>query len=252
MSKKAYLLILFALFSFFFCTEVKKDNSQELLTYTISEPILVPEPSGLDLSFDEKAFWVVSDQNSKVYLIDSWGKEIKSFKVKGEDLEGITVVNDSLLAIVIERTNEVVIIDTSGSELKRSALNLGKEFNSGLEGITYDAKHKKYYLLNEKKPRLLITLNANLEELSRDTLNFAKDFSGIFFDDINNTLWMLSDESQQIINTDLSGNPIKKFKIKVSQPEGITFNKDRTKLYIVSDKTNNFYVFDIKDKISKK
>ena len=203
------------------------------------------EPSGIDISYDEKGFWVVSDQNSKVYLIDSWGKEIKNFEVNGEGLEGITVIDDGTLAVVLERTREVIILDTSGKEMKRAALELEGELNSGLEGITYDPKEKKFYIINEKRPRLLITLDQNLKELKRDTLNFSKDVSEIFFDDIDNTLWILSDESQRLFNTDISGDLIKEFKIKVIQPEGITFNKTRTKLYIVSDKTENLYVFNL-------
>ena len=245
MSKKVYLFILFALFSFSLCKEVKREKSPEVLTYNLSEPISIPQPSGLDLSFDENGFWVVSDQNSKVYLIDSWGKEIKSFEVKGEDLEGITVVNDSMLAVVLERTGEVVILDTSGNEMKRATLNLEGELNSGLEGITYNPKRKKFYILNEKNPRLLLTLDENLTELKRDTIKFSKDVSGIFFDDKDNTLWILSDESQEIYKTNLVGKVIREFKIKVTQPEGITLNEDRTKLYLVSDKTGNLYVFDL-------
>lgn len=84
----------------------------------------------------------MSDQNSKVYLIDSWGREVKSFKVDGEDLEGITVIDERTLAVVLEKTREVVILDTSGLELKRRKLNLKGELNSGLEGITYDPKEK--------------------------------------------------------------------------------------------------------------
>lgn len=245
MSKKVYLFILFALFSFSLCKEVKREKSPEVLTYNLSEPIPIPEPSGLDLSFNENGFWVVSDQNSKVYLIDSWGNEIKSFEVNGEDLEGITVVNDSTLAIVLERTREVVILDTSGNELKRATLNLGGELNSGLEGITYNPEKKIFYVLNEKNPRLLITLDENLIELKRDTIKFAKDFSGIFFDDNDNSLWILSDENQEIYKTDLAGKVIREFKIKVKQPEGIALNKDRTKLFLVSDVTGNLYVFDL-------
>jgi len=245
MSKKVYLFILFALFSFSCCNEVKREKSPEVLTYYQSEPILVPEPSGLDLSFNEKGFWVVSDQNSKVYLIDSRGKEIKSFEINGEDLEGISVVSDSLLAVVLERTREVVIIDTSGHELKRATINLEGELNSGLEGITYNPEKKIFYVLNEKNPGLLLTLDENLIEQGRDTLNFAKDFSGIFFDDNDNSLWILSDESQRIFKTDLSGVPIKEFKIKVAQSEGITLNKARTKLFLVSDVTGNLYVFNL-------
>lgn len=228
-----------------FSCNKKQEESLKTLTFSVAEEIPVPEPSGIDISYDEKGFWVVSDQNSKVYLIDSWSKEIKNFKVNGEGLEGITVIDDSTLAVVLERTREVVILDTSGKELKRAALELEGELNSGLEGITYDPKGKKFYIINEKRPRLLITLDQNLKELKRDTLNFSKDVSEIFFDDIDNTLWILSDESQRLFNTDISGDLIKEFKIKVIQPEGITFNKTRTKLYIVSDKTENLYVFNL-------
>jgi len=223
----------------------KEEEKLKTLTFSIAEEIPVPEPSGIDLTFNEEGFWIVSDENSKVYLIDSWGKEIKNFKINGEDLEGITVINDSTLAVVLERSREVVILDTSGKELKRTPLDLEGELNSGLEGITYDPKVKRFYIVNEKKPRLLIALDENLVELRRDTINFSKDVSGIFFDENDNTLWILSDESQRIYKTDLSGNPIEEFKIRITQPEGITINKARTKLYIVSDKTENLYVFDL-------
>ena len=245
MSKKVFLYVFFTAFIAIACKEVKNENSPELLTFYIAEPIPVPEPSGLDLSFDEKAFWIVSDQDSKVYLIDSWGRKSKSFEVEGEDIEGITVVTDSTIAIVLERTREVVILDTAGKELKRASLNLDGDLNSGLEGITYNPKEKNFYVLNEKKPRLLLTLDENLVELKRDTLNFAKDFSGLFFDGNDNTLWLLSDENQKIYKTDLSGKVIREYRIKVKQPEGITLNKDRTKLYIVSDITGNLYVFSL-------
>jgi len=245
MHKIFYLSVfLFVVLLAFSCNK-KQEESLKTLTFSVAQEIPVPESSGIDLTYDEKGFWVVSDQNSKVYLIDSWGNEIKNFKVNGEGLEGITVIDDNTLAVVLERTREVVILDTSGKELKRAALELEGELNSGLEGITYDPKEKIFYILNEKRPRLLITLDQNLMELKRDTLNFSKDVSEIFFDDIDNTLWILSDESQRLFNTDLSGDLIKEFKIKVIQPEGITFNKTRTKLYIVSDKTENLYVFDL-------
>lgn len=245
MDKIIYLSVfLFVVLMAISCNN-KEEEKLKTLTFSIAEEIPVPEPSGIDLTFNEEGFWIVSDENSKVYLIDSWGKEIKNFKINGEDLEGITVINDSTLAVVLERSREVVILDTSGKELKRTPLDLEGELNSGLEGITYDPKVKRFYIVNEKKPRLLIALDENLVELRRDTINFSKDVSGIFFDENDNTLWILSDESQRIYKTDLSGNPIEEFKIRITQPEGITINKARTKLYIVSDKTENLYVFDL-------
>jgi uncharacterized protein YjiK len=243
--KIVYLSVFLLLLLMVISCNNKEEEKLKTLTFLKAEEIPVPEPSGIDLTYNEEGFWIVSDQNSKVYLIDSWGKEVRSFKVNGEDLEGITVINDSTLAVVLERSREVVILDTSGKELKRAALELEGELNSGLEGITYNQKEKKFYVVNEKKPQLLIILDKNLAELRRDTLKFSKDVSGIFFDDIDNTLWILSDESQRIFRTDLSGNLIEEFKIKITQPEGITLNKTRTKFYIVSDKTENLYVFDL-------
>ena len=245
MSKVIYLSIFILAGVVTFCTKDKNENTVKTLSFTIAEKIPVPEPSGLALSSDERNFWVVSDENSKVYLIDSWGRVVKSFQVIGEDLEGIAVMNNSALAVVLERSREIVVLDTSGTEIKRAALELEGESNSGLEGITYDPAEKKFYILNEKKPRLLVTLDKNLSELKRDTLNFAKDVSGIYFDSSKKILWILSDESQRIFKTDLSGNPLEEFKIKVTQPEGITLNKAGTKLYLVSDKTSTLYVYNL-------
>ena len=226
------------------CKMNKVDDNIKNLQFSIAEGIPVPEPSGLDLTYDETGFWIVSDENSTVFLIDSWGKEVKRFKVKGDDLEGITVIDTSRLAVVLERSREVVILDTSGKELKRVKLELTGELNSGLEGITYNPEQKRFYILNEKDPILLLTLDENLSELSRDKLSFLKDAAGIYFDPADNKLWILSDENQMIFQTNLSGSEILgRYKIKVKQPEGITFNKDGTKLYIVSDNSGSLYVF---------
>jgi uncharacterized protein YjiK len=229
-----------------YCGTNKKDEKVKTLTFSVAEKIPVTEPSGLVLSADEKAFWTVSDQTAEVYLFDGWGKIIKSFKLDGEDPEGITIVEDSTLAVVLERSREIIILDTAGNEIKRASINLKGDLNSGLEGITYDPAEKKFYLINEKNPLLLITLDQNLVEIKRDTLNFSKDVSGIFYDSELKVLWILSDENQRIYKTDFSGNPIEEFRIKVTQPEGIAFNKARARLYIISDRTENLYVFNLK------
>jgi len=245
-TKTNILLAIFILIIILGCKMDKDESTTKNLQFSIAEKIPVTEPSGLDLTYDETGFWVVSDENSSVYLIDSWGKEIKSFKVNGYDLEGITVIDKARLAVVLERTREVVVLDTSGTELMRAKLELTGELNSGLEGITYDPEQKKFYLVNEKDPILLLTLDENLAELSRDTLKFLKDASGIYFDSADNKLWILSDENQMIVKTNLSGNEIyEKYVIKVEQPEGITFNKEGNRLYLVSDIQGSLYVFNL-------
>ena len=176
-TKIIYMIIpaFFLLISF--CGTDKQEEKAKTLTFTVAEKIPVSEPSDLAISSDEKAFWTVSDQSAEVYLFDGWGRIIKSFKLNGEDPEGITVIDDSTIAVVLERSREVIILDTAGKEIKRASINLNGELNNGLEGISYDPKEKRFFVLNEKKPRLLITLDQNLVEMKRDTLNFSKDVS---------------------------------------------------------------------------
>ena len=239
--------LIFILISITFWGCVKK-NDEELKThinYLKVYDIPVSEPSGLDLTYTESGFWTVSDENSTVYKLNNWGKIEKCFTVKGIDLEGVSVVDDKTIAVVLERVREIALLDTSGNELKRIKVDLEGELNKGLEGISYDPENKKFFLLNEKDPCLLLSFGENLNELSRDTLNFKKDASGIHFDAKNKLLWILSDESQCITKCDLKGNPIKKYYISVPQPEGITIDAEGKKIYIVSDINNALYVFNL-------
>jgi uncharacterized protein YjiK len=206
-------------------------------------PIKVPEPSGLALSFDDNYFWSVGDSDSKVYKLDLSGNIVKSFIVNGEDLEGVTVIDSTNLAVILERTREVVVVDTSGKEIKRKKFDLKGKLNEGLEGICIDVIKGDFYFLNEKRPGLLIRTDNNFNEIFRKEIKLAKDYSDIFFSKDDNTLWILSDESKKIIQTDLSGKKIKEYKINVDQPEGLVIDSKNKKIFIVSDKKEELYEF---------
>jgi uncharacterized protein YjiK len=226
------------------CKE-KEQQSKRTLTYIGAYAISVPEPSGLDLTFNERGFWTVSDETSTIYRLDNEGNVVQTMKIDGDDLEGITVIDEGKLAVVLERSREIVFIDTSGTELKRKELPFKGEKNSGLEGITYNPENGHFYLLNEKKPSLLIELDDQLEIVSLDTLNFSKDVSGIYYDPSNRILWVLSDENQLIVKTDLNGIAIERLSVSIVQPEGITIDKKGKRIYIVSDKRETLYVYQI-------
>jgi uncharacterized protein YjiK len=206
-------------------------------------PIKVPEPSGFALSFDAKYFWSVGDSDSKVYKLDFNGNVIRSFVINGEDLEGITVIDSTHLAVILERTREVVIVDTSGKEVKRKQFDLKGRLNEGLEGICFDFNTREFYFVNEKRPGLLIKTDSSFNEIFRKELKLAKDYSDIFFSQADNTIWMLSDESRKIIQTDLEGKMIKEYYIKVQQPEGLVVDYKNKRVFIVSDKKEEFYEF---------
>jgi uncharacterized protein YjiK len=239
------LIIILISVTFFGCGKKEDEQTKTHLNYLKAYDIPVSEASGLDLTFTENGFWTVSDENSTVYKLDNWGKIEKSITVNGIDLEGVSVVDEKTLAIVLERGREIVIFDTSGIESKRMNVDLTGELNNGLEGITYDPANKVFFVLNEKNPCLLLTFDKNLNELSRDTLSFIKDASGIHFDAKNKSLWILSDESQCVAKCDLNGNLLQKYYITVTQPEGLTLDAEVNKMYIVSDINNALYVFSL-------
>ncbi len=238
------LIILLLTLSQYKCNTNRQESPiQENLFLQKVTPINVPEPSGLALSYTGEFFWSVSDNDSKVYKMDLSGNVINSFGINGEDIEGITVIDSIFLAVILERTREVVIVDTTGKELKRKKFDLNGNLNERLEGICFDSKTKNFYFLNEKHPGLLIKTDSCFNEVFRKKIKLAKDYSDIFFSKDDNTLWILSDESKKINQTDLKGNKIKQYWIDVEQPEGIVVDFKNKKVFIVSDKKEELYEF---------
>lgn len=206
-------------------------------------PIKVPEPSGLALSYDGKYFWAVSDEENKVFKLNLSGKIVSSFTVNGEDLEGVTVIDSIKLAVIFERTREVLILDTLGNEISRQKFNLNGKLNEGLEGVCFNETERTFYLVNEKDPGLLIKTDINFKVIFQNKLNLANDYSDICYSKDDNTLWILSDESKKIIQTDLEGNKLIEYKIKVTQPEGLVVDIKNKKVFIVCDKKERLYEF---------
>lgn len=243
--RKTYLFFI-ALFLVTIISCKEKEQPPKIpLSYVGAYAISVPEPSGLDMTQDNRGFWTVSDETSTIYRLDNEGNVVQTIKVDGFDFEAITLIDDTVLVILQERTREMVFLNTSGTEFKRIKLDLEGELNSGPEGIAFNPKNRHFYVLNEKKPSLFVELDEQLNIIKKDTLKFCKDVSGLYFDEKNQLLWMLSDESQLVIKTDLNGKLIEKIAITIPQPEGITLSQDGKKLFIVSDNKETLYVFNI-------
>ena len=244
MRKIPLLITALFLIAIISCKE-KEQPPEKPLTYIGAYAISVPEPSGLVMTQDNKGFWTISDETSTIYRLDNEGIVVQTIIVEGIDFEGITLIDDTTLVILQERTREMVFLDTSGTELKRIKLDLEGELNSGPEGIAFNPKNRHFYILNEKKPSLFVELDEQLNIIRKDTLKFCKDVSGLYFDEANQILWMLSDESQLVIKTDLNGKLLEKIDITIAQPEGITLSEDGRNLYIVSDNKETLYVFKV-------
>jgi uncharacterized protein YjiK len=235
------LLLSFLLLVFVGCDKIKEqpEKLKPVETYSLK----ISEPSGLALFKDK--LWIVSDNKNTVYQTNFKGEVEFSFKINGNDPEGITGFDDSLLAIVLEISNEILVTDFNGNKISKTSIDIQESSNSGLEGITYNPSNGHFYLVNEKNPVLLIETDKNSKELSRKKTKDVKDLSGISYSTKEDCLWLLSDEDRKIIKASLDGDFIKEYKINVDQPEGIAVDDENNLLYVVSDKEEKLYVYKI-------
>jgi uncharacterized protein YjiK len=230
----------------FFCNFDKNINSKPiLLSPKSSIKLTVPEPSGLCYDSNSNSLWTVSDEDTTICNIDLSGNVVKKIKVNGYDLEGITMFNDSTLITILERSREVVFINKNGIEQKRFSLKIGGKPNEGLEGIAFNPNNNYLYLIKEKNPCLLIETDLEGKVFSERKLNISKDLSGLYYDIIKDELWIISDESKAIFKCKTDGTIINEFKVDIKQIEGIAIDFTNSLLYLVSDKTEKLYTFDL-------
>lgn len=230
------ILVLFA------CKKDKQDPDQ--LALLSSYIVIVPECSGL-CDYIGNSFLTVSDSLSKVYVIDRQGIVLDSLLYEGNNLEGVTFdpINRHIF-VVEENTNEVVELDSLGNELNRFSVQVNNFIvKHGLEGITFDASSNHLFLVSEKSPGSLFEMTLDGQQLSRRELSFAEDYSSIYFDNNQNKLWILSDDSGTLTRCDLFGNSEKIWLTNIKKGEGLVVDSPNNKVYIISDKASQLFVF---------
>jgi uncharacterized protein YjiK len=210
-------------------------------------PLQTLEPSGLCLSENGHSLWTVSDSNGEISEISFEGAELRRLKTGLKDVEGVAALGDSTLALILERSREIVIVDLFGREKRRAPIDIQGLKNEGLEGIAFDRDGEVFYVLKEKSPGLLVVLNQDMEELSRHVLTFAMDYSSIEFEPVRKHLWVMSDESRSIHVFDLNLKQVASFDVNVRQPEGLAVDYKNKKIYVVSDNREKLYVFTFAD-----
>lgn len=229
------------------CKEAPKPENQKIpAEFLTSYKTDVPEPSDLCLSYDGKALWTVSDEENSAYLISFKGKILQTVKLNGVDPEGITVVDDTTFAVVFERERIFAKYLTSGKEIFRKKFDEFKgELNTGFEGLTINTKNGHYFIVNEKNPRLLIELDADLNVIVKTELTDTDDYSGVFYDDTLDQLWIISDENNAIMQCDFDGSIKESFRVTVPQMEGIAVDHKTKRIYAISDITGELFVYKI-------
>ena len=215
-----------------------KDGSSFQLT--------IPEPSGLAFSSSKDALYTVSDKNGGIYKISFTGDVIEKIPSGAHDLEGIAIdKSNGDIWVVEEKQQRIFRISKDGRILNKiSDIHIKTKDNSGFEGIAIN--DHLLYILVEKNPGILIVYNISLKTWEKYKLSFADDYSGIDFDNTDNTLWIVSDESKTLNHCNLDGTLIESQKIDVSQAEGVVVDRENGIAWIIDDAGHKLHRIRIK------
>jgi len=207
-----------------------------------SYKIKVKEPSGLAINDAGNVLYTVGDKTSKIYKLSIKGEVLKKIECEGNNLEGVSTFTSNKLLLAEEGAKTIIVFDLEtgqGSNHKIKYKN--KDKNSGIEGVSYDQNSEIIFIVNEKNPGKLIKLRKDFTVLAKFDLDFAHDYSGIFYEDSSKLLWILSDQNKTVNKCTVDGKLIESFKIDVKQAEGIAIKNEH--IYIVSDVEAKLYIF---------
>ena len=244
------------------------------------------EPSGLALDRQGTSLYTVSDDTKIIFNLDLQGRIIpdSSFLINIKDLEGVAVTaDDKMILAVQEESNSIIQFDIiSRKEIQQIPLRTLKNYdqiavyfnhknqNKGLEGITINFNNNHIFVVKEGEPGLLIELDSKCETI----INHCKlnekhgfkhprikseklDFSGLSCDYTSDTIWITSDKGEclfhfnfvdkKVLNRlDLPRESDTQSK-RVAKSEGIAFDPNNRRLYIVSERDCELYIYQLHD-----
>jgi len=233
-------------------------NRLEPLTLIQSHPLNISDPSGLGVDYTGRYFWTISDDpGGSIYKIDLQGRIVDELKVGGDDMEGITQhPHNRSLYVVEERLRQIVQFDTLGNEIARYDVDVEvRRQNDGLEGITIDPATNHIFVVNEKNPRVLLELDVlrglERQEIRRTHMDLGApedargfDLSGLFYDETDEVLWLVSDEARAVFVLDRTGRPLAAFDAGQIDLEGIALIRAKSRIYLVSDELQTLFVYE--------
>jgi len=221
-------------------TNPKERKAQ--LTLLSSRQVDISEPSGLAID-PSGTLWAVGNNPEFVYRLRDEGRVVDTLAYVGDDLEGIVFdPSDSTLWIVEEKRREVVHLNLDGNVLQRRKIELDGKSNNGLEGICIDSVGD-LYILNEQKPGLFIELNTNFSIKEEHRLDFAADYSGLAYDPLRESFWVLSHQNSELFLWNGSEGVLSSHSIPATKAEGVTINSASTRLYIIDETDQMLYIY---------
>lgn len=223
------------------------------------------EASDVSYNPQSKTLFSVMGKNPFLVELSLQGDVLRKMPLKGwSNPEGVTVLENGLLAVVDERehTLTMVKVDAATQELNRADfpeydLGPSKDQNKAFEAVAWD-KRNQQIVLGEERPPALFTwksdgsqaLTGNKQKLTSTELDM-RNLSALAVDPRTGHLLALSADSHLLLELDEKGEQVSfmtllggfnGLKDTIPRAEGVTMDENGT-LYIVSE-PNLFYRFE--------
>ncbi|UVM27156.1 SdiA-regulated domain-containing protein [Pseudomonas sp. B21-021] len=223
------------------------------------------EASDLSYNPQTKSLFSVMGKNPFLVELTLQGDVLRKMPLVGwSNPEGLTVMENGLMAIVDEREHmlSIVKVDAETRELKRDDfpkydLGPSKDQNKAFEAITWDARNQQLLLGEERPPALFTwksdgsqTLKGDKQKLDSDELDL-RNLSALSIDPRTGHTLVLSADSHLLLELDERGEQVSfmtllggfnGLKKTIPRAEGVTMDEAGT-LYMVSE-PNLFYRFE--------
>lgn len=223
------------------------------------------EASDLAYNPQTKTLFSVMGKNPFLVELTLHGDVLRKMPLVGwSNPEGLTVMENGLMAIVDERQHmlSIVKVDADTRELNiadfpKYDLGPSKDQNKAFEAITWDP-HNQQLLLGEERPPALFTwksdgsqiLKGDKQKLANDELDI-RNLSALAIDPRTQHALVLSADSHLLLELDEKGEQVSfmtllggfnGLKNTIPRAEGVTMDEAGT-LYMVSE-PNLFYRFE--------
>lgn len=223
------------------------------------------EASDLSYNPQTKTLFSVMGKNPFLVELSLQGDVLRKMPLVGwSNPEGLTVMENGLMAIVDEREHmlSIVKVDADTRELKRDDypkydLGPSKDQNKAFEAVAWDPRNHQL-LLGEERPPSLFTWNSDgsqilkgdKQKLASDELDI-RNLSALAVDPRTGHTLVLSADSHLLLELDEKGEQVSfmtllggfnGLKKTIPRAEGVTMDDSGT-LYMVSE-PNLFYRFE--------
>lgn len=228
--------------------------------------------SGLAFDADRQKLWGVINNPEELLSLDFQGNLLTRHPLQGfRDVEDVAYLGDGWLLLVEEQSHALLAVQAPAGrdtpirreEARGLTLAIDAGDNDGLEGVAYDPRHDRLFVVKEKSPIKIYQVNGFKRSLTRgldlqvidhdDWVKnsvIATDLSGATVDPVSGNLLLLSHESKRLMELSQDGRLLDYLTLRakkaglredVPQGEGLAFD-DKGNLYLSSE-PNLFYSF---------